>query len=42
MPLTEVAPKSFPLPTVGALLSRLAREVRERTRPDLMPVLCQP
>lgn len=29
MPLTEMAPKSFPLPTVGDLLSRLAREVTD-------------
>jgi len=29
MPLTEVAPRSFPLPAVGALLSRLAREVTD-------------
>jgi Taurine catabolism dioxygenase TauD, TfdA family len=29
VPLTGVAPESFPLPTVGALLSRLAREVTD-------------
>ncbi len=28
-PLTEITPESFPLPTAGALLSRLAREVTD-------------
>jgi Taurine catabolism dioxygenase TauD, TfdA family len=31
MPLAEVTPESFPLPTAGALLGRLAREVTDGT-----------
>jgi len=29
VPLTEVTPRSFPLPAAGALLGRLAREVTD-------------